>query len=143
MDGRFPFQLLPTYPHLKPRDIIIWERFLRANPDAYKTCDYDFPVGTPADVDEDLMPETIADMKHLTKLKIDVVAHAEKIIHIIEVKPHAGGSALGQVIEYDYLYTRDAKPEKDTQAVIITDKAQRDMAEVCAEHDIILIEVGF
>ena len=143
MHGRFKFELLPSYPHLKPKDQIIWERFIRAHPDAYETCDYDFPVGTPADVDPDLMPSTQADMIHLTKKKIDVVAHGKNFIDIIELKPNAGGSALGQVIEYDFLYTREVKPDKDTQTVIITDKAQRDIAEVCAEHDIILIEVGF
>ena len=33
------------YPHMKPRDIEIWERFMLAYPDAYEQCQYDFAVG--------------------------------------------------------------------------------------------------
>ncbi len=45
MEGRFPFKILAKYPHMKPEDIAVWERFINKNPGYFDTVDYDVHLG--------------------------------------------------------------------------------------------------
>ena len=110
------------YPHMKPRDVEIWERFIDKFPDAYEKCQYDFGVGD--------IPAFIANassiegqkMAELYKLKIDVLAYKGDTIDLIEVKPRASAAVLGQVTSYVHLYERDEKPTLKVRPVILTDE---------------------
>ena len=123
----FPYHTLPKYPHMKPADVLIWERFIEKFPDAYNACQYDFEVGDPPpfnplmDDGEDLNQDI------LYRLKIDVVGHSNKGVDIIELKPKAGPSSIGQVKGYRALYLRDEAPHGETSAVIITDTLMPNM----------------
>ena len=127
---------------MKPRDMAIWERFISQNPDRFQSVEYDVHVGDPRDNDENLSAEMQRDREALGRRKIDVVAYDSGHIHIIEVKPNAGATALGQAIMYDYLYTRDHKPKLETIATIVTDVASPNLQDLCNEHNILLVEVG-
>ncbi len=141
MFGRFKFELLNKYPHLKYHDLVIWEKFILAYPDFFHYVDYDVCVGDIRGDTSDLEPEWQRDANYLGKYKIDVVGYREDIIYIIELKPKAAAKALGQIIMYDFLYTRDFKPEGPTHAMIITDEEMPNMLELCKEHNVILIKV--
>ena len=45
MQGRFKYGKLSKYPHMKPEDVAIWERFLLDYPEYFDTVDYDVSVG--------------------------------------------------------------------------------------------------
>ena len=141
MKGRFKFELSSWYPHLKMHDIVIWERFIMAHPDFFESCDYDVVVGDFRGADIKLEPEWQADREYLGKYKIDVIGYREENIYIIEIKPKAGAKALGQIIMYDALYTRDFKPEGPTIAMIITDELMPNMQDLCQEHAIMIMKV--
>ena len=127
---------------MKPRDIEIWERFISQTPNAFDKVEYDVHVGDPRDNDEELSPAMERDRQALGKRKIDVVGFRDDVIFIIEIKPNAGASALGQSIMYDFLYTRDYAPQGPTVAMILTDIATPNLADLTLEHNITLIEVG-
>lgn len=131
-----PFEKRYWYDHMGPQDVAIWERFIAAYPDAYQTCQYDVPVGTPPQFDTTVNPATDGNVARLYMRKIDVVGFKQGGIDIIEVKPRAGMSAVGQVVGYRELYTRDYKPAVLPKAVIITDRSDPDLEQVAAAQGV-------
>lgn len=135
----FPFALRANYPHMKPADVAIWEAYIRAHPDAYEQAQYDVEVGSGPEFDTVVNAETGGSAEKLYKRKIDVVAHGADGIDIIEVKPNAGPSALGQVQAYRRLYVRDFMTARQVHAVVLTDIIGRDMRELAAADDVVLL----
>lgn len=135
----FPFEKRGWYPHMKPADVAIWERFIDKNPGAYDTAEYDVEVGSPPPFDTVVNPETGGSVESLYKRKIDVVGTKNGNKDIIEIKPRAGTSAIGQVTAYARLYVRDFRPNAPTRPVIITDEIGVDMPELAEAAGVILI----
>lgn len=129
------------YPHMKPRDIEIWERFIDKYPDMYETCQYDFHVGDGPKFDTLLDDGTDTNQDALYRLKIDVVAHKGDTITIIEVKPNATASTIGQLIGYYKLYMRDEEPSKKVELAIVTDKENLNMQYLCKTDNVKLFVV--
>ena len=72
--------------------------------------------------------ETYAQMQGiLSKYRIDAVGYDGAFIYIIEVKPNAASSALGQVLAYVKLYERDFSPSLPLKGVIVTDRERPDV----------------
>ncbi len=119
--GRFEYKLLAKYPHMKPADVVIWERFIKANPNAFVTVDYDVNVGEGAPFDTTLSNLEGQDVGALYLKKIDVVAYSKNEITLIEVKPAATLQALGQVNAYYELYCKTFKPTDNVKLAVLTD----------------------
>lgn len=129
------------YPHMKPRDIEIWERFMEKYPDMYHSCQYDYEVG---DVPDFVANSTdIADQNQasLYRLKIDVIGYKRDEMHMIELKPDAGPSTIGQIKGYKALYLRDEIQTLPITPVIITDRERPNMRFLCAEEGVLLFVV--
>lgn len=129
------------YPHLKPRDVEIWERFIDAFPGEYTQCQYDFNVGDApafADLDDD---EAMKKMASLYRLKIDVLGFTKDHIDLIELKHDAGASSIGQVLAYKELYMRDARPALPVFPVIISNTEKLNMQFLCKTAGVRLIVV--
>ena len=141
MKGRFPFQKLPKYPHLRPCDVKIWERFLSAYPNFYQSVDYDLKVGTPRDYKEAPADKIREDLEYLSRKRVDVVGYRDGVIHIIEVKPSAGVSAIGQVECYFDLYLPFLPERYSLFAVIITDVEMPDIKDLCFKRAILYFVV--
>src|SRR5690349_2056741 len=103
----FKYEKRYKYPHMKPADVAIWERFIEKNPDAYDTVQYDFNVGDAPPFNPLINGEEDLNQDALYRLKIDVVGKKGNIIDIIELKPKAGPSTIGQVKGYRTLCIRD------------------------------------
>jgi hypothetical protein len=126
---------------MKPADVAIWERFIRNNPSAYHFCQYDVPVGDGPEFDTLVSEETGGHQEMLYKKKIDVVAMKGENIDIIELKPNAGSSAVGQVKNYKRLYIRDYSPTVQLRCIIITDAASKDTLAFAGEEGVEVIIV--
>lgn len=136
MHGRFAFQKLSKYPHMKPEDIAVWERFLIAHPDFFDTVDYDFKVGEGAP-QAPTLPENIRrDGKILTQKKVDVVGYRGDDVFIAELKPIADMRALGQVLSYSNLYVKPEVVAGDVFKMVIAGEIERELEAVFAENDI-------
>lgn len=137
----FKFEKRYKYPHMKPRDVAIWERFIDKYKNAFDTVQYDFNVGDPPPFDpmgddgEDLNQDA------LYRLKIDVVAHVGNQIYIIEVKPNANSSTIGQIEAYKEIYIRDEQPKNKVNMIILTDTILPNMKYLCEKKDIQLVIV--
>ena len=129
-----PYGKRYKYPHMGPEDVAIWERFMLANPVAFEQCAYDVPVGSVPEFDTVVSPETGGNAERLYKKKIDVLALIKDVLFIIEIKPNAGASAVGQVKNYRMLFRRDYAPKQALTTAIITDRIRPDL-ELFAEEE--------
>ena len=122
-------------------DTEIWNRFLDKYSDAYDSVQYDFHVGeappfnTLMDDDED------KNQDKLYRFRIDAIGFGKESIDIIEVKPNARLTALGEVENYRMLYVRDEEPQLPVGMVIITDKEMPNMGYLCKAKGIKLVVV--
>jgi len=126
------------YPHLGPEDTAIWSRFIEKYPDYYKSVDYDVKVGEGRDYSGLPEDEYSDDLKYLSKKRIDVVAFTDSDIHVIEVKPRAGLSAIGQSLGLADLYRAIAPADKLVKAVMITDQILPDMEALCLKMNVLI-----
>lgn len=132
MPELYPYGARYKYPHMKPADVAIWERFMREYPEAYDQCQYDLNCGEGSQQFTHEDPSAAKSWGHLKARKIDVVGYGDEYVDIIEVKPHAGPSALGQVLGYVHLYLGYVDPHADARPVIITDSMENDMPYLAA-----------
>lgn len=122
-------------------DTEIWNRFLAKFPDAYERVQYDFHVGNPPPFNPLMDNDEDKNQDMLYKLRIDVLGHNGANIDIIEVKPNASASAIGQVKSYKSLYERDEEPKGKVNMVIITDAQKPNMDFLTAQEGVKLIIV--
>ena len=137
----FPFEKRYWYPHMKPADVAIWERFIAKYPTAYERCQYDVPCGSAPQFDTVVSPDTRGDNEILYKKKIDVVAFKGEQIDIIELKPRAGAAAVGQIKLYKKLYVNDYNPPETPRCIIVTDEASVDIHNFAKEEGVQIIVV--
>ena len=106
---------------MRPNDILIWQRFILANPDKFSKVYYDFKVGDGAEIHIDCNECTRADWYDLTRWGIDVVGENEEAIYVIEIKPSANAKALGQALSYAILFLSEHSATKAVIPVVLTD----------------------
>ncbi len=129
------------YPHLIASDIEIWNRFLHSAASHYQAVAYDVHVGHGEKPLTNVKPEIAYDMKTLTQKRIDAVLTTPEKIYIVEIKKHAGSWAVGQALVNDFLFRQTFTPPLPTVPMIVTDKPQPDIADVCRNYAIMLVQV--
>ena len=115
----FPTDYRGKYPHMFALDIAVWERFLDKLGDQYIGFYYDITCGKPTTAGDHLPDEYKRDAEILSRLRIDVVGKKVEEIHIIEVKPKANASAIGQLLTYKECYITDYKPSKPVAMLLV------------------------
>lgn len=141
MGERTPYGKRGWYKHMKPEDVAIWERFIERFPEMYDEVEYGVRVGTvPQFVSEHSDPAMQA-QADIYRREIDVIGHKQGQIDIIELKPDAGTSALGQVRGYVSLYERDYTPSVFPKAIVITDRLLPDMNLLAAQMGVMMVVV--
>jgi hypothetical protein len=119
-----------------PVDVVIWERFLEKYPARCSRYEYDVKVGEGIPVDPS-WPENIQRMAtQLTQGRVDVVGFSPGVVHIIEVKPDASFSALGQVLGYMFLYKLTYPGMYRLVGEVVSDRVSGDAARMFEENAI-------
>ena len=130
------------YPHMMPGDKAVWDRFLEQHGDYFEGFDYDIHVGEGVGeitgYSEEIKKAAIA----LSQKRIDAVGYRGNEVWVIEIKPHAGLSAIGQVLAYETLYNIEHETKPVTYKAIVTDRTDNDMRTLCGTMAIRLYEVG-
>jgi hypothetical protein len=126
---------------MKPADILLWELFLDKYPNVYDECIYDFPLGTGATIPGETQENIAQDYKVLTQWKADVVAFRGGFVDVIEVKPNAGISTIGQVKAYAQLYDELDESTMPVAPVILTNVIRPDMERLCKLSGVRLVVV--
>ena len=131
-----PYEKRYKYPGMMPLDKAIWERFIEQNPAAFIECAYNIAVGGGTEMDTVVNPASGGDINKLYQRKIDVVARAAAGLVIIELKPRATTSSIGQVKGYLTLFKRDFSPTEKLAAMVITDNIMPDMEFLAKEESV-------
>ena len=125
---------------MMPEDRAVWTKFLDTDGHRIKRVWYDvkvghgvfLPVGS-TDVDKRIAAG-------LTRKRIDCVCSVGGGFWVVEVKPRASMQAIGQVISYARLFTRDYKPAGEVWPVIVCDKYDQDLLEEFDEFGILVMQ---
>lgn len=118
------------YPHLMPGEIPIWEAWLEDHKSDFDRFNYDVRVG------ESIIPPphldaNLADMAvSLAKKRIDVVGYKGNDPTVIEIKPYAGLTTLGQLLAYPVLYRWEFPGMPPPKVLLITPRLMPDMANL-------------
>jgi len=107
--------------HMLPDDVAIWERFLAHYEDEFEEYRYDVLVGPRVDLSEVELEEPLRELaERLLAIRIDVVARRGHEHWLVEVKPEAGLSALGQILAYEFYYQRLLSPGEFLGKMVVT-----------------------
>jgi len=123
--------------HMLPEDRAIWRRFLQHFEDQFETYTYDHLVGPRYDWGEFQLPPGVEKLaERLYALRIDVLAEREGEHWVIEVKPLAGLSALGQVLAYDHYLRKQLGQGTFIGRAIVTDYVRHYMPQLWEKYGI-------
>ena len=129
------------FPHLLPKEVVIWNKFLDKHESEYLSFDYDIHVGLGAELPENVEPMIRKIALGLTRKRIDVVGYKPNSITIFELKPDAGLSAIGQCLAYYYLYRREFRPKRRVLMRIVSSTISRDTRDTAQAYGIYWIYV--
>lgn len=127
------------YPHMLAEDVAVWTKFLKSGFVGIKEVWYDVHVGqaVPLPVGSSALEQRIA--RGLTRKRIDVVCAVGEGYWVVEVKPYANMTALGQILTYVRLFIKDYAFLGDAKPVIVCDSIDEDLAEEFAEMGVMVI----
>ena len=127
------------YAHLGPEDVRIWDKFIETHPDYFQMVAYDVKVGKGREYPESEMPEVKEDLVYLSKKRIDVVGFKGEDVFVIEIKPKANLSAVGQAFGLAELYRDEFGSGRRIVPVIITDEKIPDMEALCSRMGVLYL----
>lgn len=130
--------VMPHYPHMLLEDRRIWTEFLKSKVVEITEVWYDVHVGksVPLPLGSSDMEQRISD--GLTRKRIDVVCHVGDSYWVVEIKPRASMTALGQVLTYVRLFTIEFGMIELAQAVIICESVDEDLLYQFKELDVLV-----
>lgn len=131
-----PYEKRYKYPGMAPLDKEIWERFILAHPSAFSRCAYHVAVGGGTEMDTNVNAQGGGDVNKLYQRKIDVVGETPEALVVVEVKPRASTSAIGQVKGYVRLLARDYEINQPIRAVVLTDELLPDVEFIAKEEGV-------
>lgn len=131
----------PKYPHMLPVEAELWDKFLSQRRPPFINVEYDVHVGDAPEPPAGTPDYLLNMFKSVSQKRIDAVAHDPDVVYVIEVKPRAGLSALGQVLAYKFLYERDYKPSKPVEMRIVCERKEMNIDEVAATHNVHIWQV--
>lgn len=133
----FEYKKRYAYPHMSVADTQIWERFIEKYPDQFAQVQYDFHIGEAPPFNTLYDDDTDKNQDMLYRKRIDVVGHTQDKVFIIELKPNAGMSTIGQVKGYKFLYDDEGWTDKKTVPMIVTDAMSADTQRYCEREGVI------
>ena len=110
------------FPHLSPAENTLFRRWLILHENEFERFDFDVRVGEGAREPVPTLDKIAQGFVTLTQKRIDVVAHRPGEIWIIEVRPRADQTALGNLMGYRTLYQRQFSPAETVKLMVITDR---------------------
>lgn len=124
------------YPHMKPQEVVLWDRFLGHMPWDAERIRYDVRVGEGEAPPSDAPAWARKMVWALSTKRIDALVHTPQEIVIVEVKQRASLSAVGQLLGYLALYTRQERPRKPIRLVCVAERVAPDMGIIFQEYGI-------
>ena len=128
-------------PAIPSGDLEIWLRYRPLIAEAFEHVYFNVRVGEPVPVAEDLPSEIKFMAEAVSRRRIDVVGETKDSWHLIELKYNAGAEALGQILMYKALWKIDPPDDRLVKTVIVSDRANKDLALSCRVYGVELVVV--
>jgi len=134
------------YPGLIPIETELWRAWLREHEGEFQAFEYNVHVGqgvtVPARLEVGDDPVVAANVarafQQATQKKIDVVGHHGDATWIIEVEDRPGTRALGQLLTYRTLLTKQRELLGPVELVLICRRLGADMLEAFDEAGVVV-----
>lgn len=140
-------QFKSYYPGLIPVEAELWRRWLKEHEGEFQAFEYNVHVGAGVNIAPRVLdgdPELQENMRRMfqqaTQKKIDVVGHKGEAVWIIEVEERPGTRALGQILTYRTLLTKQRDVTGPVELVLVCRKLGQDMLDVYDEHGVIVYQ---
>jgi hypothetical protein len=141
MPGQFKYEKMISYPHFRPEETLIWNRFIDKYPDYFENVDYDVKVGTPADYSAYPKDKYREALEYLSLKRIDVVGYSMDKAFVIEIEPNCDVRGIGEVLTKTDLFKEKFPGFREYYSMIITDFEKPDVRRLCGKYGIIYILV--
>ena len=124
------------FPHLLPKDIEVWKRFLEAHAKEYDYFEYDVRVGEGRDPGPE-HTNTIRSMAiGLSQRRIDAIGYRKDRATIFEITTSAGLTAVGQLQVYPQLLKMLHPTQTMEPPILIAERIQDDILPYLQQHNI-------
>lgn len=130
-----------NYPHMARRDRDLWESYLRQYAQDWFGFAYDVALGGLDIEDPDATDAQRLGWRYSTAEKIDVVANRGDEHWLIEVKPNARLSSMGQVLGYLVLAQREPWTTLPLVPCVLSDNMSIDVRWACKQFGVQVILV--
>ena len=127
---------MSSYPHMSPRESVIWEDFLRSRYMPKGNVYYDSRVGHAIPAEPGASAWLSAVRNVTSRKRLDVVIETRDAWWLVEVKVRAGLSAIGQVIGYTYLFGQSLSGERPILGLIVCNYAAMDIDTIAEQEGI-------
>jgi hypothetical protein len=125
-----PVTMSGRYPQMAKNDMLVWERFLLIHGGEFEAAAYNVALGGVTPAGDELSEADRLMWKYNTAKKIDALLRREGECWLVEVKPTASLSAIGQVVGYTLLAKVDPFTDLPVFPVIVTDGVDPDVQYV-------------
>lgn len=134
--------MAPKYPHMRPREIQIWDAFIERYGLPEGEVDYDVHLGEGAPVDPSWPVWMVRMVKSLSTHRLDVIVERASEVVIIEIKSVAGMGAVGQLLGYEALWLQQEGIDRPVRLLLVCESMEEDMRVVFAFYEIEVVELG-
>lgn len=125
--GQLPV-VMSHYPHMLQEDVAVWTKFLTKMQVAIRVVWYDVHVGEPVRLPPQASNVQKKVAAGVTRKRIDAICAVGKEYWIIEVKPRANMTALGQAFSYKRLFEMEYTTYRPAKPVVVCDSFDPDMS---------------
>ena len=123
----------PAYQHMMPLEVPIWERFLASVSLGLSRYEYDLHVGEGMPIPDDATEAEATQIAAITQKRIDAVGWGEGAIWLFEVKPRAGHSAAGSLLNYKRLFIQKYRPALPIKLAVVAERLEWDVEDYYRE----------
>lgn len=131
--------VMSHYPHMLHEDIAVWTKFLEKMQHVIQAVWYDVHVGEPVALAPEASTVQQKVAAGVTRKRIDAICSIGSEFWVIEVKPFANMTALGQAFSYARLFAMEYETYRPVKAVVVCDKFDRDMTVPFAELGVMVM----
>jgi hypothetical protein len=134
-----------TFPGMLPREILVFQSWLKQHEMEYDRFDYNVRLGGGFDPgptwDEAIRRMAIAN----TQKRVDAVGYQGNLVSLIEVKDRAGFSAIGQLVGYEALWLHENPGAQQPRLILVCNRFAPDILPVLQKQGIELnvVEADF
>ena len=129
-----PYRLLNKYPGMRLGDEVIWDEFVKSNPDFFLSVWYNVPLGIPfVDAEKEIEARANGGWE-VSQWRIDVLGETADAFVAIEVRPDADARALGNAIAYAKMVEKEWETVKPVVPMVLTNNISPIMewaAKIC------------